>query len=349
MKTMSAFQEAQQALAERRMHDALHLFDAAEQAGHASNECSGHRWYCFMLMGLFEDAWKESERIAARAPGDPVVLWDGKPFANKRVIVRCLHGYGDAIQFVRFARLLKPEARRVIIQTHPELVTLFQQLPWADSVISWDGEDRGSWDQQIEVMELPQAFRTTLETIPDEVPYLHVPRSYIEHSRMPPRSDRALRIGIQWASSQWDLNRTIPLERLAPILNSGGCEFYSFQRGEARAALRDLPPGIIADVSGDAPDIIEAAADLMGIDLLITVDTMLAHLAGALGRRVWMLLPYAADWRWMLDRPDTPWYPAMRLFRQPSQGDWDSALGALKNELEAYIAGPSKNIPAGKL
>jgi hypothetical protein len=302
-----------------------------------------------MLLGRFEDAWQESERIAARGQTDPVALWDGQPFTGKRVIVRCLHGYGDAIQFIRFGRWLKPDARRVIVQTHPELVSLLQHLPWADSVISWDKEDRGSWDRQIEVMELPRLFRTNLTTIPNEAPYLRVPHWRIEQSRIPPRSRPGLRIGMQWESSQWDAARNVPFEKLVSIFGSGGSELFSFQRGEARVVLRDLPAGtVIADVSGVSPDIIEAAADLMRIDLLITVDTMLAHLAGALGRTVWMLLPYAANWRWMLGRRDTPWYPTMRLFRQSSPGDWDSALRAVKMELGAYTAEGVSNISAAQ-
>jgi hypothetical protein len=348
MKTMCAFPDAERALAERRIEDALRLLDAAEACGHAPNECAGERWFCYMLLGRFEDAWKESERIDARGSDDPIALWDGNPFADKRVIVRCLHGYGDAIQFIRFGRFLKPEARRIIVQTHPQLISLFQQLPWADSVISWDCEDRGSWDQQIEVMELPRAFRTTLQTIPDEVPYLHVPRSRMEHSRIAPRNGLSLRVGIQWASSRWDATRDVPFDKLASLLSSSSCEFYSFQRGEARAALLDAAGFAITDVSGDSSDITEAAADLMRIDLLITVDTMLAHLAGALGKPVWMLLPYAADWRWMLSRRDTPWYPTMRLFRQSSPGDWNSALHDIKSELEVFIADGSKSISAAQ-
>jgi ADP-heptose:LPS heptosyltransferase len=128
----------------------------------------------------------------------------------------------------------------------------------------------------------------------------------------------------------------MPFYCVEPIVRIPHLQFFSFQRGDARAELSgNRSPGAIHDVSGDSPEIVEAAADLMGIDLLITVDTMLAHLAGALGRRVWVLLPFAADWRWMLDRSDSPWYPTMRLFRQPRPGDWASPVRQIVRALRS--------------
>jgi hypothetical protein len=318
---------ALKALSARHISGALDFLHRAESSGHDPDECAGYRWLCLMLAGRFEEAWRESDRIAARGGPDPYRLWDGQPFTGKRVLIRCLHGYGDAIQFIRYARLLRRDAARVIVQTHPQLVSLFRGVPYADDVITWPDDpldDARQWDQQIEVMELPRAFRTTLETIPREVPYLFV-RGV--RSRIPPRPGNKPRIGLQWGSSDWDHTRSLRLDDLSPILDNADFEFYSFQRGPQRGELTPLqPPGSIVDVSGDSPEIVEAAADLMNIDLLITVDTMLAHLAGALARPVWVLLPYAADWRWMLDRHDSPWYPTMRLFRQPSPGAWQCPI-----------------------
>lgn len=326
------FRTALAALEERRIPAALRLFDEAERAGSDPNACAAGRWNCHMMLGGFTEAWNESAAISARGSSDPQALWNGEPFRDRRVMVRCLHGFGDAIQFIRYIEPLRREASQVIVQTHPELVTLFRELPWADRVIDWAGEDRSLWDCQIEVMELPRAFGATPATIPRRIPYLKVPETIRSGARVPARSRRP-RLGLQWSASAWDVARNISLAELTPVLEAAlaaGYELLSFQRGTAReelAACR-FP---IADVSGDSPHVIEAAADLLHVDLLLTVDTMLAHLGGALGRPVWTLLPFQADWRWMLHREDTPWYPTMRLFRQKLQGDWSAPLQAAAN------------------
>ncbi len=289
-----------------------------------------------MLLGKFEEAWRVSEQIAARGKPDPHALWDGRPLAGKRVMIRCLHGYGDAIQFVRYAQLIRREARSVILQTHPELVYLLRELPYVDDVISWaeDQSKTNAWDQQLEVMELPRVFRTTLPTIPAAVPYLFVGEARRKRSLAALGTARGPRVGILWRASNWNPARSLPLSTLAPVLRTPGVSFYSFQRGEGRAELADCAfAHRIHDTAPHSPDIADTAADLLHMDLLVTVDTMAAHLAGALAKRVWMLLPYHADWRWMLDRRDSPWYPTMRLFRQPAPGDWHAPINEVAREL----------------
>ncbi len=332
------FHLALQALSNRSIRRALDLLDHAERLGHDPDQCAAQRWSCWMLLGRFEDAWRESDRVTARRMRpDPNRFWDGLPFTGKRVVIRCLHGYGDAIQFVRYARLVGREASRITVQTHPELVSLLRGMPFVDEVITWPEteESAGGWEQQIEVMELPRAFRTTLNTIPNGVPYLRVPAERLERCRVPAagRSGKP-RVGLQWGAGGWDPARSVALDELRPVLDVAGVEFFSFQRGPAREGLSGFAAGRrICDVAGESPEIVEAAADLLHIDLLITVDTMLAHLAGALGKPVWVLLPYAADWRWMLGRRDSPWYPTMKLFRQTSPGDWTSPVRQMALEL----------------
>jgi hypothetical protein len=296
-----------------------------------------------MLLGRFEEAWRESERIAQRGGPDPHRLWDGHPFTGKRVIIRCLHGFGDAIQFVRYARLVRREATRVIVQTHPQLVSLFRGIPFVDEVITWDagpGVRSVDWDQQIEVMELPRAFGTTLATIPAEIPYIKVAERYRERTRRALGPKRRPRIGLLWESGEWNEARNVPFEELRPILEGTPADFYSFQRGSGRNVLAASEfAGRVHDLSGDSPDVAHFAADLLYMDLLITVDTMAAHLAGALGRPVWVLLPFEADWRWMLDRRDTPWYPTMRLFRQRVRENWRWPVRQVLRELEEFLEG----------
>lgn len=330
---------AGEAFRERRIADTIGLLRRAERLGYDPDECGALRWQCWMLSGEFEQAWRESDRIAARGRPDPHRFWDGQPFSGKRVIIRCLHGFGDAILFIRYASLVRREAARVIVQTHPELVSLLRGVWGVDEVISWSGENSEAWDQQIEVMELPHAFRTTPATIPSYIPYLVVDPEFRMRSRIPPPEGGHFRIGLQWGAGTWDQQRSIPLADLRPLCQVRTVEYFSFQRGTPRRELQEFAEVIrIRDVSGNSPEIVEAAADLMNIDLLITVDTMLAHLAGALGKQVWLLLPWASDWRWMLDRMDTPWYPTMRLFRQSTAGNWKGPVRQMLAELQARLA-----------
>jgi hypothetical protein len=321
-------------LAERRIREALPLFDQAQQLGYDCNDCAAARWQCWMLTGEFERAWAEGDALIARGAPDEHRLWDGLPFTGKRVIIRCLHGYGDAIQFLRYAPLVRAVASHVTVETHPEMVSLVRGFPGVDNVISWADKNRVeglSWNQQIEVMELPRAFRTSLATIPAEVPYISPkprPGGPVPECVLP-------RIGLVWAASSWNPLRSIFLAELSPLLAMDGLSFYSFQRGPQRAELEASPHrNRIHDTAEHSPQISDTASDLLNIDLLITVDTMIAHLAGALGRKVWTLLPFEADWRWMIDCDHTPWYPTMKLFRQPQrESGWAPVVDRLCREV----------------
>ena len=329
-----AFETALKALSRRDLDEALALLQRAELLGHDADECAAGRWECFMLAGQFERAWSESDHIAGRGKPDPHRLWDGLPFTGKRVLIRCLHGLGDAIQFARYAKLVRREASHVIVQTHPELVPLMQHADGVDEAVTWPDSPSLQWDQQIEVMELPRAFRTTLATVPHEVPYIRLPQSVQERALPEALQTGAPRIALQWGSGWWNEARSLALAELAPLLECTGFDYFTLQMGEARRQLESLPGGYrIHDIA--TPDVLEAAARLMKIDLLITVDTMMAHLGGALGRPVWLLLPYEADWRWMVDRDDSPWYPTMTLFRQSAPGDWGTVVQAVCAELPA--------------
>ena len=331
------FRMAQDAFSERRIEECLARFQRAEAFGYDPDACAACRWYCWMLLGRFEDAWQESDALVAGGKHDPHRFWDRKPFTGKRLMIRCLHGFGDAIQFLRYTPLIRREASRVIVQTHPQLVRLFRGIPSADEVTTWEGDAaEPEWDQQIEVMELAHVFRATLDNIPRETPYLWVDREYLTRSRQALGEKRHTRVGLLWQSGGWDLARDVPFAQLRPVLAASCVEFYSFQRGTGRRDLGTHPFAAgVRDISGDSPDVARFAADLMNMDLLITVDTMAAHLAGALGRPVWLLLPFAADWRWMLNRCDSPWYPTMRLFRQRRPNDWTEPVNEIARELAA--------------
>lgn len=325
---------ADQLLSQRRIPQALHAYGAAEQAGYPRHECAAGRWMCWMLIGDFESAWRESDAIERCQITDPNRFWDGQPFNGKRVLLRALHGYGDAVQFIRYAPLLRRAATRLIVQSHPELMPLLQNVDGVDETITWpDPPPRHSrWDQQIEIMELPRAFRTTIPSIPNRTPYISVESSMVERSRKRLVRSTKPKIGLIWASSQYDTSRSIELEKLSPILTMDAFEFYSFQRGSERMQLEGTS-GPVHDTAIHSPTIIDTAADLANMTLVISVDTFAAHLAAALNRPVWLLLPFAADWRWLVSRRDSPWYPTMRLFRQPAPGEWKPVISEVIAEL----------------
>jgi hypothetical protein len=315
------FDSAESCLHSLAIDEAIQLYKMAEQAGYDPDICAGGRWICHMLRGRFETAWQESDAIAARGNPDRHRFWDGQPFEGRRVLIRCLHGLGDTIQYIRYARLIRERARSLTIEAQPALKSLLAQSQLADGVITW-GEPEPFWDQQIEIVELPRIFRTTLETIPHNIPYLRARRP---PARAQQNGIERLRIGVVWASSTYNPARSIPFNRFARLFEATGASFFSLQAGEERAQLARWSQ-TVEDWQTDSACVVATAEKLNALDLLITVDTMIAHLAGALGRPVWTLLPFQCDWRWMLAREDSPWYPTMRLFRQPRPGDWDRVI-----------------------
>jgi hypothetical protein len=336
------FDRVQEALRSRDLERALHDLQHAESLGHEADLCAGARWNCFMLLGMFEAAWRESDAISRRGSGSENELWDGEPVQGKRVMVRCLHGYGDTIQFLRYAGSLRERgASRVVAQTHPEMVSLVERIRCVDEVVTWSNDlSREDWDQQIEVTELPRVFRASPETIPRDIPYIDIDDCAVVRSREHLGGGARPRVGLLWASSNWNPDRCMQLADFQPLLEARGIDLYSFQRGAERAELFQVAEaGRIHDTAVHSPHIVDTAADLVNMDLLITVDTMVAHLAGALGRPVWTLLPFEADWRWMIDRSDSPWYPTMRLFRQRTQGAWHPVVAEVVSRLTQQYPG----------
>ncbi|HEY3579817.1 MAG TPA: hypothetical protein VGK82_04710 [Pyrinomonadaceae bacterium] len=315
-------------------------------------------WFEAMLRGDFAAAWRVSDSLLhttrrqdhARVPRHEQNIWDGRPVAGKRVLVRCYHGLGDTIQFIRYVALLKRVAAEVIVWMQPSLIPLLREVQGIDRVLPLhDGVPDVEYDVDVELNELPYVFRTTLETIPAEVPYVHVEPSsfawsHAEPAVLPagstssPRSNK-LKVGLIWRSGEWDERRSIPFKALLPLSEVRGVEWHLLQR-DARLAGWNGEFGTI--IGGDNP--LDDARIMRALDLVISVDTMTAHLAGALAQPVWTLLPFEPDWRWMRDRSDTPWYPTMRLFRQQREGDWNPIVEALLIEL-GKIEGLRKRIP----
>lgn len=327
--------QASEQLQRMRVTEALRLFERAEQAHYDPDSCAAGRWDCHMLSGNFELAWRESDLIAARGNPDPHRFWDGQPFANRRVLIRCLHGLGDTIQFIRYAPLIREQARTLTIEAQPTLKSLLEQARIADQVITW-GEPEPDWDQQIEVNELPRVFQTTVQSVPRHVPYLTVPRDH----GLDMNNNRQLRIGLVWGTSNYNPERSVQFKEMAKLLAIPGASFFSLQAGPHKAEL-ELWSSQVVNLYKGSLCVLPMAQTLISLDLVITVDTMMAHLAGAMGRPVWTLLPYRCDWRWMIKRDDSPWYPTMRLFRQKRPGDWRPVIQQVKRELRMLISDPN--------
>ena len=280
-----------------------------------------------MLCGDYEGAWREGDGIRGRAAPDPHRFWQGEPLAGQHVILRCLHGFGDTVQMLRYLPRLHATAARVVLEVPPRMVKLAACFDGVDEVVTW-GEDAPAvspkWTVQVEVMELPYLFRTTLPELPMLSPSLSVPPA----ERLPGAS---LQVGIMASAGDWNPERAVPLPGVQAMLGVAGCTFWDLRGGEHTVAQSlgetvEVDPACRGSLEG-------LAARIAALDLVITADTVAAHLAGAMGVRAWVMLQFAADWRWMQGRDDSPWYPSVRLFRQPSQGDWESVQQAVTHAL----------------
>ena len=269
--------------------------------------------------------------------------WDGSEIKNKSILIHAEQGLGDTIQFVRYCSQVKAvTSAQVVLECHPELITLLADVDGVDSLTAFssDGAET-SIDYQVPLMSLPLIFRSSLETIPSTVPYLNVSAALIEDwGKRLARPDRRLKIGLVWAGNPKhgnDRNRSIDPRHLEILGQLKDVVFYSLQQKPHSAAISGLQSLSFEGVFDDLtfPD---TAAIVSNLDLTISVDTAVAHLAGALGRPVWTLLPYAPDWRWMLHRSDTPWYPTMRLFRQFKLNDWPGVLRQVASEIASLAA-----------
>jgi hypothetical protein len=290
-------------------------------------------WLRLARSGDLAAAWLVSDRIRSRGsrihdwsqPRHLQQIWNGCGLAGKRVLIRCYHGLGDTIQFIRYTPLVKAIARDVTVWVQPALMSILATATGIDRLVPLhDGSYDLPYDVDIEIMELPYAFRTSLADVPASVPYLHaVPR---------PLSGSGGRVGIVWRAGDWDRRRSLPRADLMTLLGSGAVTWYALQQ-DVRADEQCTGLTVL-----DTRGIAALAEAMRGLDLVISIDSMPAHLAGALAVPVWTLLPYDADWRWMQHRSDTPWYPTMRLFRQHRPGDWAGTLAEVGQALNAWAA-----------
>lgn len=332
--------------------------DAAAECFRRSLQLNPHsphahwsRGLLLLLQGNLREGWREHEwrwqcpewrrytRSFAAAPG-PHPIWDGSRLEGKTILLQAEQGLGDTLQFVRFVPLVKEFGGRVVLQCQTALIPLLQNCG-ADAII---GEHSllPHFDCRATLLTLPAIWDTTLETVPAAVPYLFADPKLVEHWKTRLSEVRGLRIGINWrgrGGAGMFRRRDIPLDCFTDLVELPGVQLVNLHQGEGQSELEAWPSrSRVFDPSSEVDKthgaFMDTAAIMQNLDLVITSDTAVAHLAGALGAPTWVGLPFAADWRWLLERSDSPWYPTMRLFRQKQPGDWsgvfDQILAAIR-------------------
>jgi hypothetical protein len=300
-----------------------------------------------MRRGDFEAAWTLGDRERSR-PRTPDAftqprhlqrIWDGRPIDGRRVLVRCYHGLGDTIQFARFLPALARRAGSVVVWAQPALMPLLATIEAPLELLPLhDGVPEADYDVDVEIMELAWLLRTTPATLPRTVPYLHAEAAA-------PALPAALNVAVVWRAGAWNTARSIATAEASCLADVPGAVCFATEPRSAAATITGWRG------PWQPCDTVDALARFVaGVDLVVSVDTMCAHLAGALGVPVWTLLAGDADWRWMTDRDDSPWYPTMRLFRQTTRGSWERPLAdvwrALRHAAATHLLQPKAVEPS---
>jgi hypothetical protein len=297
-----------------------------------------------LLAGDFERGWREYRyryRLAHTARIERKVQmprWDGEPIAGKTLLIHDEQGYGDTFQFMRMVRWARERSgARTILEIIPEQLSIARRAGGFDEILA-RGTLPPRFDVHCEMMSLPMAMGLKLGDLPGRIPYLTADADRVEHWRARLEGLPRPWVALCWAGRPTHFNdraRSMALTDLAPLTRPD-MTFLSLQKGPKAQEAGQPPTGMRLEALGDElQDFEDTAAVLMLADLLISVDSSPVHLAGALGRPVWVMLPFVPDWRWLLDRTDSPWYPTLRLFRQPAIGDWASVTRAIAQELRA--------------
>ena len=339
-----------------RLDDALASYDRAIALNPQYDEPYNNRGMAKLLLGRFAESWADYEHRwksktflgALERPNVGARWWSGEDLDGRRILVFAEQGLGDIIQFARYLPLLAERGAKVTFLVRPTMFRVLDALRSSGELVSHI-EPGTSFDFQCALMSLPGGFSTCAETIPCHVPYLQPEPELVERWKHQIGAS-GFRIGIAWhaksgtipAVRQHGLKRSFPLAELAPLARIPGVRLISLQKQDGVDELFTLPADMRVETLGDGFDnagdaFIDTAAVMQNLDLIVTADTSIAHLAGALGRPAWVLLKYVPDWRWLLDRDDSPWYPTLRLFRQDADGDWASAIAKAVDVLRGVM------------
>ena len=331
-----------------KLNEAVACYSRVLELDPERAEARLNRSFLWLLTGDFEHGWPEYEwrwrtkQISPRPFQQP--LWDGSSLAGKTILLHAEQGLGDAIQFVRYAPLVKQLGGTIIVECQQPMLPLLATCPGIDRLVGQGGE-LPAFTTHAPLLSVPGILKTSLDTIPASVPYLFAARALVESWREKLRGVSGFKIGINWqgraGQGSW-LARNIPLQQFAALAAIPGVRLISLQKGSGREELTQererfpvLDPGNEVDQESGA--FMDTAAIMMNLDLVITSDTAIPHLAGALGVPVWLALPFAPDWRWLLDRTDSPWYPTMRLFRQQERDNWHGVFEQIEKALRQQL------------
>jgi tetratricopeptide (TPR) repeat protein len=288
-------------------------------------------------MGWFEHEWRFSCPTLIQPQSFPHPQWRGESLEDRTILLHAEQGLGDSIQFVRYAPMVAERGAKVLLQCQAELVELFKTVQGIWQVIPRGGELL-EFQFQCPLMSLPLGFSTTMQSIPATVPYLSATEPSRQKWKQTLEPDAGkFKVGLVWAgrpTHPLDRQRSIALQQLLPLAGLKNVQFISLQKGPAAEQLAALQASWpIRDLGAGLTDFADTAGLISQLDLVITVDTSVAHLAGAMGKPVWVLLQHSPDWRWMLNRDDSPWYPSLRLFRQTRRDDWTDVISRVESEL----------------
>lgn len=332
--------------AERKFSNAESCYRAALCAKVDNPDVHANLSMLLLLTGRFEEGWREFEwrRTVKSWKNRPhnftQPLWNGEATANRTLLVSVEFGFGDTIQFCRYVPLIARFAR-VILEVQRPLLRLMSRMEGVEQVIAY-GDPLPAFDFYCPTMSLPHMLGATLATIPNQIPYLTADPTRVERWRRRLGQLNGFKVGLAWAGNPdlvQDRQRSIALERLEVFATVPGVVLVSLQKEVAAAQIRSQTSAMVVhDWTDELEDFDETAALIEALDLVISVDTSIVHLAGALGKPVWLLNRFDTCWRWLLDRDDSPWYPTLRQFRQPRRDDWDSVLKNVREALEQVTA-----------
>ena len=300
--------------------------------------------------GWTEYEWRTDLPRMARSFAQP--RWQGEAFAGRTLLVHAEQGLGDTLQFIRFAPLVKQLGGTVLLECPGSLVRVLECCAGVDRIVA-SGDPLPHFDIRASVMSLPGILKITLDTLPASVPYLSANAAGVQAWQQELSSYPEFKVGIVWQGNPgtlhpewraWDQRRSIPLASFEPLARLPGVRIFSLQKGDGTEQLAERRGqetraerwGIV-ELGDRLNDFTDTAAVMMNLDLIISADTSPVHLAGALGRPAWVALPHTGCWRWLVERPDSPWYPTLRLFRQPRPGAWAEVFAQMRDELAAMI------------
>jgi tetratricopeptide (TPR) repeat protein len=329
-----------------RYHEAIAAFGKALVLEPKFADAHFNEGLCQLLLGDMERGWTNYEyRLQMpeyldlkRNFAGPLWLRENS-IEGKTIFIHPEQGFGDTLMACRYVPLLAARGARVVLEVKPELLRLMEGLDGVSELIE-RGETVPYYDVHCPIMSLPCAFKTQLETIPGAVPYLKIPQGNIDHWRSKLGDDR-FKVGIAWAGNATfknDRDRSITLKNILPVCGIPGATFFSIQKDLRVGDTEILTANPhITHLGTELNNFLDTAAVMQSLDLIISSDTSIVHLAGALGQSVWILLSSNPDWRWLLDRADSPWYPTARLYRQNKSGDWDSIVAQVRAELKKAL------------